>query len=312
MFTHPIAAEMEAWCKDHFGQHDDPAFQRYLSEFTSLLATKHGELLAEHSNDGRFGMSGAGGCTRKAGLKLLGHKPEPFSGSTLATFHIGHLVEVMTVSILRAMGYTIDGTQEPVRIDPFMHSYHDGVLTGGQFTAPVVLSVKSTGYKKSGQQRGKFIRQGFPALPFDGIRKSQPSWWVQAQAEMHGSGIPQALVVVVAKDMVKAMEADPYMQESGSLTFYAELIDLDDAWCELELLPVWSSAWKDVQAGFGPLPYVYNPQTDGYARLPRPGGQQWDDNREATGSYNVCNYCDLVLPCKAQAAADARARLRSA
>ena len=100
----------------------------------------------------------------------------------------------------RACGYQVDGAQSAVTIDPMMHSYSDGIIQWND--GPALLSVKTIGYKKSGKQGSKWVRQGFPALPFDGVYAGQPSWWAQAQAEMHGSGIHETLVLAVAKDIV--------------------------------------------------------------------------------------------------------------
>jgi hypothetical protein len=317
MFSHPVAREMEEWWLDHGATHDDPAWLAYIDDLSALLATKFQELTSEHVNVGeggekRFGMSGAGSCTRKAVLKYLGFDQKPFSGSTLATFHIGHLLECAAVATLRGIGYTVDGTQAAVRIDPYMHSYSDGIITGApaasQVPLPAILSVKTTGYKKSGMVRGKPVRMGFPALPFEGARKQQPSWWAQAQAEMYGGGYGQCLLVVVAKDMVQAMKNDPYMMGpggNGSLTFYSELIEIDEHFCANELAPIWGQAWDAATDGRGGTPFVFNPTAGKFVRLPRPGdtASGWGGpNQEATGTFNPCFGCDLVESCKRELA----------
>ena len=311
--SHPITKELANWWAAYGGRHDSPEWGAYLADFRSLLATKHDELTSEHHNEGRFGMSKAAGCTRAATLKALGAEPEPFDGDTLVTFHIGHMMECLAIATLRACGYNIDSSQERVRLDPFMSSAFDGVIEdiGVDLPGPLpaLLSVKSAGYKGSSQSRGKWLRRGFAALPFDGIYKGNFSAWCQSQAEMHASGISRTLVVVVAKDIVKAFQGDPYMQESGSLTFYCELIEYDQQWCETQLLPVWSEAWDNTLVGKAGPAYFFNPNLGIYARLPKPGdsGVGWGGpNQAATSTFNPCGGCDLATACKADLAANYR------
>jgi hypothetical protein len=299
--SHPITRELANWWTTYGGRHDSPEWAAYLADMRSLLATKHDELTSEHHNEGRFGMSKAAGCTRAATLKALGAEPEPFDGDTLVTFHIGHMMECLAIATLRACGYNIDSSQERVRLDPFMSSAFDGVIEdiGVDLPGPLpaLLSVKSAGYKGSSQSRGKWLRRGFAALPFDGIYKGNFSAWCQSQAEMHASGIPRTLVTVVAKDIVKAFQGDPYMQESGSLSFYCELV------------PVWSEAWGNVAAGKAGSAYFFNPTSGTYARLPKPGdtASGWGGpNQQATGTFSPCFGCDLVKACKADLARNYR------
>lgn len=277
---------------------DDPeklhAFQTNLE---ARLATKNLELREEHSNDGRFGMSKAAGCTRQAGLKLLGHKPEPYSGSTKFTFWLGHLLEVVAICSLESLGYTVDGTQAVARIDPFMHSYSDGIVTGHGLDH--ILTVKSAGYKMSGKQRGKFVRRGFAELPFGGCKVVQPNWWAQVQAEMHGTGRKKALLVVVAKDIVKAFEEDEYLGAAGngSLTFYCEEIDYDADWCVKQLLPAWHAEWSAVQRGQAGPALVLNNTSYRYVPLDRAVNGHMP-NAAKTGTFNYCDYCDLITACR--------------
>lgn len=313
MFSHPMAAIMENWWQAHGGRHDDEEWQAYLQDLERLLVTKLDELAAEHTNAGedgakRFGMSGVGSCTRKAALKYLGYEPEPFSGSTLMTFHVGHLLECSAIATLRRCGLTIPDTQQVVEIPPMMLSYSDGIITEAPPTTavptPCVLSVKTTGYKKSGIVRGKPVRQGFPALPFEGVRRQQPSWWAQAQAEMYALGCRNALIVVVAKDIVQAMRDDPYLMGpggNGSLTFYVELIEIDDHFIETEMLPIWQQTWDAATDGRPGEPFVYNPEAGRYIRLPKPADVEsgWNGpNQEATGTFNPCFGCDMAAACK--------------
>ncbi len=303
---HPIAAQLEDWFLRHAGDHEDPEWEAFIRDFKESLDGKVGELLREHDNEGRFGMSKSGGCTRAQALKKLGFEGEPFSGSTHFTFLLGHVVEVMSIAALRRVGYKVNGLQEPVRIDPFMSSFSDGIIEGVEGTKgrPAILSVKSTGYKKSGKERsGKWTRRGFPELPFEGVRKAQPGWYAQVQAEMHGSGLKWAFIQVTAKDIIKAMEGDPYLgpEGNGSLTFYGELVAYNPRFVEEHLLPVWDNQWQNVQAGkAGPAYYLHN-ERDEYVRL-TPGSTDWQPNAGLTGTYNPCNYCDLVGACRSQLA----------
>lgn len=317
MFSHPLARQLENWWRENASNPNSAGWQRYLVELETLLATKLTEIGEEHVNTGddgakRFGMSGVGSCTRKAALKFIGHKPEPFTGSTLMTFHIGHLLECSAVATMRAAGYEVGGTQEPVRIDPMMHSYSDGIIKNFDQQGDVILSVKTAGYKGSSMLRGKPMRRGFTALPFDGVRKAQSSWWAQAQAEMHGSGIERCIVLAVAKDIVLAMKDDPYMMGetgNGSLTFYAEMIEYDPQFCMDQLLPVWQNVWDSATDGKAGPAWCFNGPEAKYVRLPKPGdiGVGWGGpNQVATGTFNPCGGCDFGLVCKQQLAQEYR------
>jgi len=313
LYGSPVARALDSWWASHAGRHDDPAWQAFLEDEANLLRTKRDELAREHSNAGpdgrkRFGMSKAAGCTRAATLKLLGHEEAPFSGSTLATFHIGHLLECSAIATLHAAGYQTSGTQEVVTLDPFMASASDDVIVSHYdgvppVPVPCLLSVKTAGYKMSGRRGAKWVRQGFAALPFEGVRKEQPSWWAQAQAEMHGTGITHTLVLVKAKDIVKVFENDPYLgpEGNGSLTFYTELIEYDPHFAGHELLPVWGQAWSDAQDGRAGQPMFLRGSDSKYIRLPAIAdtANGWGGpNKEATGTFNPCNGCGMAGPCK--------------
>ena len=292
---HPLAREMEAfWASNHDGSE---VLAQYQSEFSSRLVTKFAEKMQEHSNNGRFGMSKTAGCTRAAALKFLGHKGEEFTGSTMFTFWLGHMCEVAAISTLECLGHHVDGAQQAVTVDPFMHSYSDGIVTyrGEQ----MILSVKSTGYKMSGKRSGKYVRQGFAELPFGGVQKVQPSWWSQSQLEMHGSGIHKTLIVAVAKDIVKAFDDDEYLgpKGNGSLTFYVEEIPYSREWCERFAIPAWQHTWDSVQRGEAGTPLYLNKDTLRYVALERANENRMP-NAERTGTYSPCAYCDFVAPCK--------------
>lgn len=287
-YAHPITATMEAWWREHAGRHDDPQWQGWLALMRGLTVAKLDEMGEEYTRDGHFGMSHAGGCTRAEGLRLLGHEPEPLSGSTRATFAIGHLIEAMALAtyemaVARPIRYQI-----PVEIAPFMKSRSDAIDDGG-----TVISIKSAGYKTSAKRRDGWKRYGFAQYAVDGLRATNPGYWAQLQAEMHGHGLKRGLFVCVAKDMIKAMEADPIMQAAGSLTFYVEEVFYDEEWVERELLTTWDLTWQHTRegnAGFARFLHA-----DGYYVTldPNDGAA----NKAATGRYDVCSFCDLRNAC---------------
>lgn len=309
VFRHPVSRQLEQWWKDHASNPADPAWLSFIEDYRSLLPAKLEEVTSEHSNlnaSGQkcFGMSKAGGCTRSATLKALGYEPEPFSGSSLFTFFLGHSIEVLAIASLRACGYEVGAAQARCAIEPMMASASDGVLTlAGK---PCILSVKSTGYKKAGMERGKPVRRGFPELPFEGVRKAQPSWWAQAQGEMHATGIKQTLVLAVAKDIIKSMEADPYLmgpEGNGSLTFFAQLIPYDKDFCVNHLVPVWMLAWDaKEQKRPGPAYFLnggkaFDGKNHEYVSLDV-ASTSWTPNAARTGTFNPCSYCDMSAACK--------------
>lgn len=304
MYGHSLSRRLEEWHMEHNGQAGDPEWDTFLADFGSLIAIKSAELSEEHDNGGKFGMSKAGGCTRAAGLKLLGNEGTPFSGSTRVTFFIGHIAECIAIASLRSLGYAVGGTQQPVLLDDLMHSYSDGIIADFE-GKETILSVKSAGYKKSGQERRGanriWVRRGFPELPFAGVKASQPGHWVQMQAEMAGAELDQALYLVVAKDIIKAMEEDPYLGDgngegNGSLTFYSEVVPYDAEFCESALIPTWQAQAAAVASG-RPGDAMFFSKAGKYVKLAA-SSQSWQPNAEKTGTYNPCNYCDLVAACK--------------
>lgn len=310
MYGHPIAKQLEAWWKEHGGNEKSAAWHTFIEDYARLMLSKQTEMTSAHENDGRFGMSKAGGCTRAAILKLQGAASEPFSGSTRVTFFIGHIIEVIGIASLRAIGIdasptTADGAQHTTRIDPFMHSASDAriVLDGVE----TILSMKSAGYKTSGfdKRSGKYKRFGFAQFPFDGVLKTSPGHYAQLQAEMHGSGYKQALELVVAKDIIKAMENDPYIgpNGNGSLTFYAEIVPYDETFAKEQLLPVWAEAWQSYERGEPGRALVLNGNTGKYVELDV-ATEGREPNASKTNTYNPCDYCDLFNACKKANAAE--------
>lgn len=305
---------LESWCKEHLGRHDDLLYAKYIQHFQRHLSTKREEQQLPHENNGRFGMSKAGGCLRAAALSWAGVKGEDFTGSTRAVFEVGHLLECMTLAILEASGFVLRGTQVVCDLPPAHYSYADGVLLSGpvELPYPIVLSVKTQGYKTSGRTRDGWKRYGFAALPLDGIRQGQHDWFVQSQLEMAALDLRHALVLVVAKDMVKAMEADPIMQESGSLTFYAELLAREEGferpYQEMagEVLSVLSATLSAAgpeeaqRVAVAVHPIVSRPGR--FVQLPAPGDTAagWGgENQKACGDFNRCNGCTYAERCRA-------------
>lgn len=186
-----------------------------------------------------------------------------------------------------------------------MESATDGIFTlDGERT---ILSVKSMGYKMSGRTREGWKRYGFAALPLDGIAVANPGYYAQVQAEMHGSDIKQALVLVCAKDIIKAMQGDPIMQEAGSFSFYAEMVPYDPGFAA-SLCDVWEAQWDLVQQG-DPGPALFYTKNAEWVVLEMADTAENKNsvNKTLTGTYSPCNYCDLRPAC-----ADAISRVGAA
>lgn len=292
-----IAARAEQWWQQHGGKHDSPEWNAFLANVAAKIPLKLQELSEEHTNNGRFGMSNAGGCTRQSSLKLLGYEKEELSGSTRFTFMLGHLIEVVGgICTLEALGYPVRGLQEKVRIDPFMESATDGIfdLDG----VPTILSVKSAGYKMSGfdKRSGTWRRYGFAQYPTDGVLGTTPKYYAQSQMEMRAANISQSLTFVVAKDIIKAMEGDPKMKENGSTTFYAELIPYNPSHAQ-RIHEVWQRQWSAILKSEAGPAMVFTKNAEWVELTPADTGKD-SPNKALTGSFNFCDYCDLVASCK--------------
>lgn len=312
IYGHPIARQFEKWWKDHYERHDKEGWIKWTEIYTALLAEKMKEFTTEHVNeiDGKkvFGMSKASGCTKEAGLKALGHKGEPFSGSSAFTFVTGHLLEVAALATLSAIGYDLE-TQVPVDLyakdgEPLASSKADARTK--MLGIPTNVSVKSTAYKMSGIRwtKGKqtITRRGFAELPFGGVRNLQPSWYTQAQAEMMADGTKQTLFLVVSKDIVKAFEDDEYLGDrgNGSLAFYAEVCKYEPEIAEL-VVKTLSEQKASISAGHPGKP-MYMTNAYQYVRLNEASyvkGNIWGGpNKELTGTFNPCGGCAMIEVCK--------------
>jgi len=318
--THqPVTRALEAFAREHLGNHESPLFRKQQEIFLTRLQEKQVEWLSPHDNEGAYGMSGAGSCLLKQDLSRDGVKGTPVEGWTHMTWHHGHIVEVEVVSILEALGCVIEGTQAPVRTyradGSLLHSSKvDGIIVSApadlQIPTPIILSVKSTAYKmaafiKGGNQK----RKGFAALPF-GIKGEEPSWYMQAQLEMHGSDpqeegysrIDRVLLVAVAKDVVAAYSQDEILQDAGSMAFHAEILKYE---------PHIATQLVNARETFDHLAAVPVPDGlgVGFVRLPEPGspgGQNtkgfsiWGGpNQAATGTFNPCGMCEFKAHCAA-------------
>lgn len=312
LFGHPIAKQMEDWWKNHADIHDDPQWIEWLSVFKALLDKKFLEWSSEHDNSVNgtklYGMSGSGGCVRKATLKLIGYKPERDSGSSYFTFWLGHAVEIATLATLQMIGYPLLDTQKSLileteidgEVTPLMKSASDGITKIFGVMTPV--SVKSAAYKMSGQNKGKWIRRGFAEYPFQGVRESNPSAYTQLQMEMLAGGYKQGLVLITSKDIVKAFENDEYLGKkgNGSLTFYAEIIKPEPEIVEPTVSKFTESFILSKENKAGPAWYLQK-GTYQYVELNKahytPSNIWGGPNQKLTGSFNPCGGCELRDAC---------------
>lgn len=313
LWGHPIARQMEDWWKKHADIPDDPEWLEYLSVFKILLDEKFKEWSEEHTNTINgiklYGMSGAGGCVRKATLKLLGHKGERESGSTYFTFWLGHNVEIAALATLHMCGYKLIGTQRKLvleadvdgTLEPIMVSACDGVIE--LFGKETVVSVKSGAYKMSGQTKGKWVRRGFPEYPFSGVRSVNQSAYAQLQMEMAAGGFQQGLFLIVSKDIVKKFENDDYLGKNGngSLTFYTEMVKPEPEISE-PIINAFVSGLINTRNGVASPPLYPEKDTYKYVELKRahynPSDIWGGPNKELTKTFNPCGGCDLIEACK--------------
>lgn len=313
LWGHPIARQMEDWWKKHADIHDDPQWLEWLSVFKVLLDKKFIEWSEEHDNshDGQklFGMSGTGGCVRKASLKLLGYKPERDSGSTYFTFWLGHAVEIAALATLQLVGYPLLDTQKKLvleselngKVEPVMRSASDGIIS--ILGKPTPVSVKSAAYKMSGQMKGKWIRRGFAEYPFAGVRSSNQSAYVQLQMEMYAGGYQQGLILIASKDIVKAFENDEYLGKkgNGSLTFYTEIVKPETEITE-PVIKEFTEALSNVRNGKAHPALYLQKDTYKYIELQKahytPSNIWGGPNKELTGTFNPCGGCELREACR--------------
>lgn len=311
MFGHPIARSMEKWWKLHGGSWNDPEWKEWIRVFDAMMEIKKKEMLSEHTNKNEagedvFGMAKAGGCTRASALSLLGYDKSEFSGSTKFTFWLGHAVEIAALATLHMAGYPMLGTQGEVYLGDCMASASDGEIKLFP-NIPTIVSVKSSAYKMSGRRFDKagkatWTRRGFPELPFEGVKKSQPAWYVQGNCEAYAKNYSQWLLVAVSKDIMKVFENDEYLGDkgNGSLTFYAELVPTDTT-IALNALDIHEKQWEYYLEGKGGPAFYVNNETLRYVELQKgkvDKNNVWGGkNQELTGTFNPCGGCPLLEVC---------------
>lgn len=299
---------MEKWWKDHGQRHDDPEWLKWIEIYREIVTEKLLEQTEEHINqvDGKklFGMSGAGGCTRDKSLGYLGYKDEP-SGSEMWTFMNGHIIECAALATLTCLMREPVQRQVNVSIGPFMSKSDAKVNVFGE---DMLVSVKSAGYKMSGRRKSgkeyKWTRFGFAELPFEGIVKSHPAYYVQACLEMAATGIRKTMFLVCAKDMVKAFENDDFLgpNGNGSLSFYTEIVQANDQLANMAI-----SLWTDQlelaekgQAGAA----LYLTKDLEYVKLNlheyNPDDIWGGENKKITGSFNPCGGCSRRKACEVE------------
>lgn len=307
MFGHEaVIHHLRDWCAE--GLKQGPGRVVFHGIWQRHFAAKLAEQETEHSNQGLFGMSSAAGCLRANALRRAGVPGTPATGDDRVTWETGHQIEVFALAVLEASGFKLAATQARAVIPGVFSSAADAVLADGpvKLPYPLVLSVKSRAYKMGG--KGK--RRGFAGLGMDGIYAAEPAAWVQAQLEMQALGLDSALVLVVAKDVVKAYEGDPYLP---SLAWYAELVSRAE---EEALRPVIlahkitlheEERQEHGTGAFSPIsitPITFWPNGNGVmkaVRLPDPGNVKdvWGgENQKATGRFNPCFSCQYSALCR--------------
>lgn len=303
MYGHiPTIAHLRDWCAANLRQ-GSPGRLLLHEAWRRHFAAKLAEQEREHSNSGLFGMSGAAGCLRAQAFRRAGVEGAPFSGDDLTTFEIGHALESFALAVLEASGFQLGGSQLPATIPGVMSSAADAKLLAGpvDLPYPLLLSVKTRAYK----QGGKGKRRGFAALPLDGIFEAEPSAWTQSQLEMLALDRQASLVLVIAKDVVKVFEGDPYLP---SLSWYAELVPRKDGAVDA-VVSAHRKAGEVLEAGGSPLsvpPFTFWTEEGNLkpVRLPDPGNvkDKWGGvNQQATGRFNSCFGCQFSALCRGEA-----------
>lgn len=276
-------------------------YARIVGRVQHWMNLKLPEMAASHAvgrHPQSFGLSGAGGCVRKAQLGLTGHRAA-FSPGKLWQFAIGHFHEPWALALLEEIGFTIVEPQAEVLIHgedpgvPLFHSWTDGIIE--RDGVRYALSTKTMGYKSSSLFRGKATRRGFTALGFEGISES---WRAQSQLEMYGLKTDQAIVVVLAKDYMEVFETeDPYCRELGSAVVWADVLTAEPRWVEAFVLPTWRAAQKAALAGQlspGAILHkesgLYRP-TDPRQDNKAANGWDWDRCKWTTGQCDMRDSC---------------------
>ncbi|MEM2922587.1 MAG: hypothetical protein QXF26_09770 [Candidatus Bathyarchaeia archaeon] len=273
---------------DHYDEHRE----EFIRNFSDVVGQKIDELMMPHQRE-LYGFSTAGGCIRANYLRKQYPEHQDLRYWDYHTFFLGHLIEVTAIASLKALGYDVRDMQKEVCIPPYMRSQIDGIITVND--QDYVLSIKSTSYKASTFSKGKNVRKGFAALPFEGIL-GNPTHYAQIQLEMYALGVPRGIYLVVAKDVIKAYRDDQWMQ---SLVWYAEEVPLSRWWVEDILLPPLHEAYA---SGNLPSEALYMVPGDSKGKLPRwvllstAEPNEGGENKRLVG-FNPCSYCDVFDIC---------------
>lgn len=303
MYGHePTIRHLQSWCRDNLKA--GSSGRRALNQ---IMRRNFAEKLEEqdhpHDNAGLFGMSSAGGCLRAQALRRAGIKGAPAPGDDQVTWELGHLGEVLALSVMEGSGFAVKEIQAPAVIPGVFSSTADAVLSGGpvDLPYPLILSVKTASYKMGGAKK----RRGFAALPLEGIANGNGTWSVQAQLEMQALDLQHVLFLVLAKDMVKQYEGDPLLP---SLSWYAELLPRVpgsvDRIVEAHKLVLDNDPGADVVNRVPPITFWPNGNAFKAVKLPEPGSKGteksgWSGaNQEATGRFNPCFSCAFAALCR--------------
>jgi hypothetical protein len=119
------------------------------------------------------------------------HAPERFPGRILRIFENGHVREAAIIDMLRRAGLTIADAQAEVSFaDGALTGHCDGVVRGVPEAPkkPHLLEIKTMNDKRWRTWRSQ------------GVKVSDPKYWVQCQLYMHGLGLTRTLFVCENQD----------------------------------------------------------------------------------------------------------------
>lgn len=310
MYGIPLASQLENFWKEHFQNPNSDKWKEWVDKYREYLALKSVEISESHKNENQdglkvIGMAKSGGCTKEVLLRYAGAKPDkPFTGASQFTFWIGHSVETAVLATLDVLGYKPDVQTRVYSKSGLRATASDAIIE--YLGKPTVCSIKSTAYKMSGGKRDpktkkySFIRRGFASLPFEGIKQSEYHWYTQLQQEMYALDLEDGIIIVAAKDVVKAYENDEYMTMNGSLVFYAEHFKLD-RFIAKKIDDFWNKKFSNfLETGeFGNAEYLTKNGT--WVTLKEgeyiPDNIWGGENQKTTGTFNPCGGCIFALSC---------------
>ena len=155
---------------------------------TSLAPSQESDIIEELPR-GYFGMSQIGSpCKRYLWYTFRWAYVRELTRRDLRIFERGSLEEPRILKDLRDWGYEILIEQENyVAVSGHFKGHSDGIIRGFG-DEDMVLEIKTMNAK------------AFALLLKDGIQKSKPGYYAQAQMYMHFSGLKKTLFIVVNKD----------------------------------------------------------------------------------------------------------------